>query len=503
MNVRSLRGRLGLLFTLGTVCITLVAAFFVALGQWNEERSQVLESVNLAAFELSESTNPDQPDLTGIRGVDVFALVFDADGQVLSSTGTVNDDLRLVVEEAIFAYVDSQEFVGYTFAPEDQVADVLFGELIQELTLDELRETAPDDFVYVDIRGEIISDEQLESRFTDGATIHASGVDCGDQTLCNTVVVGASEQSRNAYLSSNWLSILVPPLVAGLLALLASRWLVGRALRPVDEMRAELENITASNLKRRVPVPSTGDELEELGSSMNRTIARLESALTANERFVADAAHELRSPITGVRAALEVESNRPTSGPAGDPAIGSSLIGDSLTELDRASRLIDDLLVIARRQGVAATKHDVDLDDIVRSEMATMRTRFPAMSIAASIQPARLSGDGDALRRVVTNLMENACLYGNGRLEVSLESSDDHDGPRLVVEDDGPGIPPAERTRVFERFARLDESRARSTGGSGLGLAIASEIVEDHGGSIVITDGALGGARFEVALPTL
>ncbi len=493
MNVRSLRGRLGLLFTCGTVCITLVAAFFVALGQWNEERSQVLESVNLAAFEISDSSNPAEPDLGGVRGVDVFSLVFDANGDVLSSTGTVNDDLRLVIDEVIFAYVNAQELIGYTFEPEDRVADVLFGELIEELTLDELRETAPDDFAYVDLRGEIISDEQLDSRFTDGATTHASGVDCGDQSRCKTVVVGASEQSRNAYLASNWLSILLPPLVAGLLALLASRWLVGRALRPVDEMRAELENITASNLKRRVPVPSTGDELEELGSSMNRTIERLESALTANERFVADAAHELRSPITGVRAALEVESNRAPSG----------LIGDSLIELDRASRLIDDLLVIARRQGVAAPRSDVDLDDIVRSEVATMRTRFPAMSITASVQPTRLSGDGDALRRVVTNLLENACLYGEGRIEVSMQAPDHHAGSRLVVEDDGPGIPPTERTRVFERFARLDESRARSTGGSGLGLAIASEIIEDHGGTIVIVDGALGGARFEVSLPTL
>jgi signal transduction histidine kinase len=254
-------------------------------------------------------------------------------------------------------------------------------------------------------------------------------------------------------------------------------------------MREELESITASDLDRRVDTPGTGDELERLGVAMNETIDRLGSAVTANERFVADAAHELRSPITGVRAALEVEA-------AGSP---DGLIADAVTELDRASRLIDDLLLLARRQAGTLDHTDVDLDDVVAASVAAFRTRFERIDIEMHIEPVRVVGDADALRRVVSNLLENACRYGAGRLSVTLVPESDR--CVLRVDDDGPGIPGGERSVVFERFARLDASRSRETGGSGLGLAIVDEVVAAHDGTITVAGADLGGARFEVTLP--
>lgn len=425
----------------GAFLVTLGASMAIAIERWQEEGTGLSRSVELAAFQLSETRTPATPTVSVPGGTDVFAVVFDRSAGVIGRHG----DLSTGLLDTLIAHVWSET-------------------------------TEQDVAVSFEYDGE-------------GTRLVVSGVPCVDQVACDSVVVGAREQQFFDYLDGRWLWLIGPALLAAVVGLVASRWLVGRSLRPVDEMRKELEAITASDLDRRVATPSTGDELEHLGLALNQTIGRLGAAVTANERFVADAAHELRSPITGVRAALEFEASRSPGG----------MTEDSIRELDRASRLIDDLLVLAGRQAGTLDHGDVDLDDIVAQELVALRTRFPDVDIERRTEPVRVTGDADALHRVVANLLENACRYGDGRVAIALWREDDQ--CRLRVDDDGPGIPNESREAVFERFTRLDASRSRETGGSGLGLAIVYELVGAHAGAIVVTDSNLGGARFEVVLP--
>jgi len=436
--MRSLRGRLGALVTGGALVITLVASTAIAVGRWHEENASLVDAVELAAFQLSETSTAAMPAVSVPVGTDSFAVMLDLDANVIGTAGDVPPDLT----------------------------DTLLVDIWEETT-----------------------EQDVAVTYRYGNRGIVSGVPCVDQSVCDSVVVGAREETLAAYLVGHAVWLALPALLAGLLGLVASRWLVGRSLRPVDRMRAELESITATDLDRRVATPRTGDELERLGVALNDTIDRLGTAVEANERFVADAAHELRSPITGVRAALEIEAVRDPDG----------LIGDGIAELDRASRLIDDLLLLARRQAGTLRHEEVDCDDLVLREITASRTRCPDVVFADAIEPVRVTADPDAVRRVVANLLENACRYGGGLVTVSLTGTDN--GCILRVDDDGPGIPPESREIVFERFARLDGSRSRATGGSGLGLAIVHELVTAHGGTVSITGAATGGARFEVTLP--
>lgn len=439
--MRSLRGRLGVLVAGGALVVTLGASTAIAIERWQEENNSLIRSVELAAFQLSETQTPATPTVSVAGGTDVFAVVFDHGIGVMGQSGDLS------------------------------------AELLDTLIADVWSETAEQDMA-VTYEYDVA-----------GTRLVVSGVACVDQVACDSVVVGVGEERFLEYLDGRWFWLIGPALLTALVGLVASRWLVGRSLRPVDEMRQELEAITATDLERRVQTPSTGDELERLGLTLNQTIARLGAAVTANERFVADAAHELRSPITGVRAALEVEASRSPG----------SMIEDSVRELDRAARLIDDLLVLAQRQGKTPRHGDVDLDDVVAHELTALRTRFPGIEIERRIEPVRMTGDIDALRRVVANLLENACRYGDGQVAITLRREGDR--CHLRVDDNGPGIPAKSRKAVFSRFTRLDASRSRETGGSGLGLAIVHEIVTAHDGTITTTESHLGGAQFEVVLP--
>jgi len=170
-------------------------------------------------------------------------------------------------------------------------------------------------------------------------------------------------------------------------------------------------------------------------------------------------------------------------------------------EADRMRRLIDDLLLLAKADdnGLQLARTDVDLDDLLDAETRRLRTSTD-LSIHADVSPLRVSGDVNRLSQVVRNLADNAVRHADHQIRLALTR--EHEHALIVVEDDGPGIPPCDRDRVFERFVRLDESRERSHGGSGLGLAIVEEVVRGHGGSVRISDSRLGGARFEVRLPT-
>jgi signal transduction histidine kinase len=283
---------------------------------------------------------------------------------------------------------------------------------------------------------------------------------------------------------------LATPLLILLVALM-TWFFVTRALQPVESMREEVEEIGASTMDRRVAVPDTDDEVQRLALTMNKMLDRLETSQNRQRQFVSDASHELRSPIASMRAELEVALAHPEA--AEWPAVAQRVLG----ERDRLERLVDDLLQLARlEEAASARREDVDLDDLVLTEAAHAR-RVPIATTGVSA--GRVSGDRRSLEQVVRNLLDNAARHATSAVETSVSSVNGH--VVLRVDDDGSGVAPEDRERIFQRFARADDGRGRDQGGAGIGLALVQRVVATHGGTVVCTDSPTGGARFEVTLP--
>jgi signal transduction histidine kinase len=291
---------------------------------------------------------------------------------------------------------------------------------------------------------------------------------------------------------------LVPLLLVGVPLLLVvvggTTWLVvTRALSPVEKIRREVETIGDERLDRRVPVPGAKDEIHRLATTMNAMLSRLEGSRMRQQRFVSDSSHELRSPLASLRQSAEVARAHPEALPAAE------LADVVFEETVRMQRLVDQMLLLTRTDEgqLGQRRREVDVDDLARTEAA--RVRNGLVVDTSQVGDGRVLGDELALGQVVRNLLDNAARHADGRVEVAVRRA----GPRVVltVEDDGAGVPESERERVFERFVRLDEARARDDGGSGLGLAIVREIARAHGGEATVGGSPLGGARFVVDLP--
>lgn len=284
------------------------------------------------------------------------------------------------------------------------------------------------------------------------------------------------------------------PVLLVIVALLT--WLVvGRALRPVDTIRREVDAIGPAELDRRVAEPATDDEVGRLSRTMNRMLARLDGAARAQRRFISDASHELRSPLASIRQHAELARAHP------DRLDDAELADVVLTEGARLHELVEQLLLLARLDegGQPLARRAVDLDDLVLADARRLRDIGVAVD-TAGVAAARLDGDERMLARLTRNLADNAARHADARVALAVRVVGDD--VELTVDDDGAGIPSAERERVFERFVRLDEGRARDAGGSGLGLAIVAEIARAHGGTVRVGDSPLGGARFTVRLPS-
>jgi signal transduction histidine kinase len=288
------------------------------------------------------------------------------------------------------------------------------------------------------------------------------------------------------------LAITVPAVVF-LLGVL-TWWLIGRVLRPVDTMRAQMAEITASNLGGRIPEPGTGDEIDRLARTMNETLARVEDAVRHQQRFVADASHELRSPLTRIRTELEVDLAQTEQN--ADPIATERSVLDETIGLQR---LVDDLLHLARSDAGATdfVGVSVDLDDIVLTETRRLAERGQVIVDSRRVSAANVTGAASQLTQAVQNLLDNAERHAETTVTITLAETDGL--ARLTVSDDGAGIPEDKRGEVFERFTRLDEARTRDAGGTGLGLAITRDIVERHGGTIQLADGPI--TTFVVELP--
>lgn len=273
-------------------------------------------------------------------------------------------------------------------------------------------------------------------------------------------------------------------------------WLVvGRALQPVEAIRAEVDAISGRELHRRVPDPTGDDEISRLAGTMNRMLERLEASRLRERRFVSDASHELRSPVAAIRQYAEVAVAHP------DRTSLHELAEIVLEEDARLQRLVEDLLLLTRLDEGDLERPSalVDLDDLVLEEASRLRTTTELQIDSTTVSPGRVVGDREQLERLVRNLTENAARHASARVRLSLRELDGD--VVLGVEDDGGGVDPELRERIFDRFVRLDEARDRDSGGSGLGLAIVREVAEFHGGDVRVLESDLGGSRFEIRLP--
>ncbi len=450
--MRSLRTQLAVTVGAATMLLSSISGLAIVQQSWQRSKATLADDMALQA-ELEESDAELAFDETGTLSLGTrtgqrFAIALDSGGRSLAAVGSISaSDVALVTDQ-----LDAGT-----------------------LTPDATASASPD--------------------LDDGRSWTAVAVPCERSKVCAFFAIGRTQTPFGSYLLARlgWIA-LCAVLLTGLTAL-AARWVVGRSLRPVDRMRRELDEIATTDLHRRVGVPDSGDELETLGESFNQTLARLAGSVDAQRRFASDAAHELRSPLAGVRATLEVARGKPD---VADVAIDSSLV-----ELDRAADLLEDLLVLARREGSPEPlpMRSVDLDDIVNTEVRNLLIRRSDRQIDRSaVWPVQAPAHGESVARVVRNLLDNAATHASSRVRVALR---EEPGPvwTLTVEDDGPGIAEADRARVFDRFARLDEARTRHHGGTGLGLAIVRELVAAHGGSVSISQSPLGGAAFLVRVP--
>ncbi|MGV9384345.1 ATP-binding protein [Nonomuraea sp. NPDC003707] len=268
---------------------------------------------------------------------------------------------------------------------------------------------------------------------------------------------------------------LLPGVPAVLLVVAGMTWIsVGRALAPVAAIRAKVADITARDLHQRVPVPGSKDEIASLATTVNGTLDRLETAVDTHKRFVADAAHELRSPIATLRARLEL-------------AEPSELTREALADVERLQSLAADLLILAKLDaGEPLRAAELDLGQVAAEESVRARRR-PEVRLELDIEPdVVMKGSRAHLDRLMTNLADNAVRHAASTVRVLVRAEEDQ--AVLEVRDDGPGIPPEQREAVFARFTRLDEARARDAGGAGLGLPIARDIAHLHGGTLVYAD---------------
>ncbi|MDQ3627521.1 MAG: ATP-binding protein [Actinomycetota bacterium] len=320
--------------------------------------------------------------------------------------------------------------------------------------------------------------------------------DAGRLTVVVSQDVSDVQESQEAL--SGVLQAAVPVVVA--LTGLVAWWLVGRALAPVDAIRAEVQDITADRLDRRVPEPGTRDEVAELARTMNLMLDRLESAQRRQRQLVSDASHELRSPATAILQHAEVALSHP------DRTTTEGLARVALVEGRRLEQLVEQMLWVSRSdEGDAGLRTDpVDLDDLVLEETARLRATSAVRIDTSRVSGGQVVGDVILLRRVVANLLDNAVGHAASVVTVELHEQAGPGGEtvRLRVDDDGAGIAPADRERVLERFVRLDEARSRARGGTGLGLAIVAGVVHAHGGTLQVGESDSAGARFDVLLPT-
>ena len=411
---------------------------------------------------------------------DLAEITADVEGLSLVELGESDAQYQLESGDYfLFLELNDDGDVFVNLQPADDPSGDSVGGFVIDSGTGELREVIEED-------PSLTGDELLEIAVEGTEQIRDLAGDVGGGRLellqtTNDVITDISDgvdAARSAALVVGPLLVLVSGL---------STWLlVGRALAPTRRIAAEAAAIGTDTLDQRVSLRGAQDEVDTIATVINEMLDRIEGGLRREQQFVADASHELKTPITTARMAAEL---------AADDAPESAYPPQVVEELDRMQALIDDLLHLARDPEGRPLEY-VSLDELVARTVA----EHPAVdritvSVASSVV---LQGRAPDLRRALINLIDNAARYAERSIAVDL--STEGRMAVLTVDDDGPGIAPDDRDQVFDRFVRLDEGRARDAGGSGLGLAITREIAARHGGSIHVTDSPLGGARFVMTL---
>lgn len=338
------------------------------------------------------------------------------------------------------------------------------------------------------------ADGQVGAAVGPGWTMAARGVETTSGPLTVVVVasLGAVDEASG---------ILQPILYQGgpilLLVVAGLTWaLTGRALRPVAAIGKEAEKISAVALERRLPVPSAHDEVRDLAETMNLMLDRIEAATRRQRRFTADASHELKSPVAAIRTMVEVALRDQRY------HVAAGLLEEVLAEDVRLEMLVADLLLVAHYEeaGLPLRIVPTDLDSLVAEESSSLRARADLAIDVETVGDLRGAVDQERMRQLLRNLLDNAARHARTGVWVSARRTDDEFV--IDVSDDGWGIAPEDRERVFERFVRLDEGRARVEGGTGLGLSVCRVIARAHGGEVRFVTAAHGGATVELRLPT-
>ena len=322
-------------------------------------------------------------------------------------------------------------------------------------------------------------------------TVVATAVAADSAVYRVQVAVPIRVQRKTVQTVAIFLLAATPVLLA---AVAVAVWLlVGRTLRPVERIRTDVAAIDGQRLADRVNVPPTGDEIAALAATMNAMLDRLQDAQRAQRAFVSDASHELRSPLATVSTAAELASTA-------DEVARTRLLGTINLELSRLRGLVDNLMTLARDDVDAAALKlaEVDLDDLLGAEVERLRATS-AHTVEVSLSPVRVYADARRLQQALRNLVANAEQHARSTVRLALRESAGR--ATVTIDNDGPGIDPAQRDRIFERFVRLDESRSRDAGGSGLGLAIARTAARAHRGDVLATEAADGWCRFELSVP--
>jgi heavy metal sensor kinase len=314
------------------------------------------------------------------------------------------------------------------------------------------------------------------------------------------VVVGRTLQELDATLARTAIFLGLVVLGLAVTSSLAGYWLAGRALRPVRQIAATARDLSERDLHRRLDLHLPDDEMGELADTFNGMLARLEAGFESLRQFTADAAHELRAPLTLVRAEVELALNRSRT-----PASYEGSLRSVLIETERLSRMVDQLLLLARADAGAlvATVGVVDVADLLEETVSRWRplAQQKRVELVADIpESGTLQGDADLLRRMLDNLIDNALRHSPEGGTVTITCAREPENWSIAIQDTGPGVDEALRPSIFERFTRADPARSRETGGAGLGLSLCAVIARLHGGRISL-DQQGPGARFVTLLP--
>ncbi len=461
----------GALFAVVLLLISLLSYVFHVRGHYDDRDRALVTSVGHAVAEAT--TTVDDPHLVvGSGGLEVGLRLYGSDGSLRESTPGFDTlpplDLRTV-------------FTAPVHPPFDALA-----RLVPPLDAPD----APTDGAF----GLLNSDGQRWRFFVQPLRQDAaiSGY------IAAFTPLGRLDTSIHVYRV-----MLVITIVVGLAAALVGSWAITRgALRPIARLTEMASTITRSHdLGRRVETPPHRDELGHLASTFNAMLASIESAYQAQQRFISDASHELRAPLTAIQGNLELMRRHP------DMAAPDRV--EALTEAEREAgrlgRLVAELLTLARADaGVALQRRPVDLDVVVLDTFRIARQLARGQTlILEPFEPARIMGDEDRLKQLVLILLDNALKYTPGAGSVTLGLRCCATSVEILVRDSGVGVPAADLPHIFERFYRADPARSRDPGGSGLGLPIARWIAQQHGGDVTLASEPRRGTTATVRLPLL